>query len=117
MKFLVANLLYVTIIAVGVVGAFRADPKTATVPAAMTQTVQLHEQAATIWDLRRQSIEQRKELLRAEEALLNVAGAKLQAERTDLEAQLRTAVGAPSDATVDWSKSPPVVTWPAEKKP
>lgn len=93
------------------------EPKTtATIPPELAGEVQLHQRDATIWDLQKQNAELRAQLAeltaRLDSVALNQQGAKLQAERTELEAQIRSSVKAPAGATIDWSKSPPVVTWP-----
>lgn len=94
------------------------EPASAPAPTAeaLAAAVQLHEKDVAIWDLRRQNKELLAQIaslltdkIRAEEALLGGQQQTLQAERTRLDALLRAAAGAPADAAVDWSKSPPVV--------
>lgn len=112
------RLVLTVIVLAACVAAMRAQeaPKTKPVPETLTADAKLHAQAATIWDLLKQNAQLRAQLAdaiaRLDSAALTEQGAKLQAERDRLEREFRKAVGAPDTASVDWSKSPPLVVWP-----
>lgn len=99
------------------------EKKSASAPAEMSAAVQKHQLQSEVWTLQKQNAELRAQIAdlnaRLDSVALNAMAAPLQVERRQLEDFIRATAGAPADAPVDWSKSPPTVTWtpPAKVDP
>lgn len=102
-------------------GAAAQEPKTVMAPVELSAAVQKHQLQSEVWALQKQNAELRAQIAdlvaRLDSVALNSAVALLQTDRQQLEEFIRASVGAPANAPIDWSKSPPTVTWtPAPPK-
>lgn len=109
---LMCTVLVLVAVGLGLAHAQEKAPVSKPAPEAMVAELVQHQQAVQIQELEVTNLQLQ---VRLEQTRLEARAAELKAERPALEEKLKKALGAPAEATVDWTKRPAVVVWPAAK--